>query len=240
VLILLVRILGGGGGDILIFSGIYYCVENMLSVSLEEAQSVARVFGEIRQRITMLLTAFQPAATKYEAMKTLQKDEIPYPRASLYRDVDRLNEAGFLQVVDEKRFVRGSLDNPMLVYGISIKGRIAAMIHCYILSSDPKTRLKERNRAKAYLKFSGLQEFPLLVDLLKWHREREIDLSRARIDMVYLVFTLLLAAGEHPEHVTEPDLRKCAESMRKMIDESQRSYADFLRNKRQAKPTLEE
>jgi len=202
----------------------------MSELNLDEARSLSEVFGIIEERKVMLMTCFDPPCTKYDAMKALKRDKIPYPRSSLYPDVDRLHEVDFLEVVEKRLFVKGSLRKRMRLYGISPKGRIAMIIHCRILSSDRKVPKEVRERAKQYLScFEPIREWPIYLDFLKWHKERRIDLSRARIDIWYLIFTFSMAAGEHPEHITNPILRKSAEEMNRSVKTYEREYRTLLR-----------
>jgi len=115
--------------------------------------------------------------------------------------------------VDKKEFVRGTLEKPMNLYRLSLKGSLACTIQRYAFFLDPEVRLKAKSKATEYAKqLESMPGFTLLIAFLRWHRERRIDLSSGRIDPLYRLFATLMAMRDHPEDIPTPFLRSFATS----------------------------
>lgn len=192
----------------------------MGDLTFDEARFLGEVFGRLDLKALLLLTRFETPSTKYDAMKVLKElktSGISFPQSSLYRKVDELHEADFLEIVDKKEFVRGTLEKPMNLYRLSLKGSLACTIQRYAFFLDPEVRLKAKRIATEYAKqLESTSGFPLLIAFLRWHRERRIDLSHARIDSLYLLFTTLMAMRDHPEGIPNPFLRSFATKLKTM------------------------
>jgi hypothetical protein len=191
----------------------------MNKLDVGEAQSLARVFGERDVKETILLLLFQEPTSKWDARKRIEKWPKFYriPESSLYKMVDQLVTDGFLQVVEGSgRRGRGG----MVVhdYGLTIKGVFAAGINAYLLFSNPNSprSLTHSIGAKRLAQnFESNPNWSFIIDFLKWHKERKIDLSHSRVDFAYVGSTLALALLEHPETVTLERFQVLAERMRK-------------------------
>lgn len=167
----------------------------MTKLTLEEAKSLATVFGDVDRRSLTLLSKFHKPRSKYDAMIELNHLPKPFriPRASLYRKVDQLHESGFLRIVDTETFVRGSLKESVHRYGLSAKGTVAASIFSYILFLDSKTPSHERKESEKLIAgFESLPAWGTIIEALRWHKKMEFDLSHARINYMYLVLTGIL------------------------------------------------
>jgi len=196
----------------------------MGDLTFDEARSLGEVFGRLDFKALLLLSRFETSSTKYDAMKVLKELETSgisfpqsfspiIPQSSLYRKVDELHEAGFLEIVDKKEFVRGTLEKPMNLYRLSLKGSLACTIQRYAFFLDPEVRFWATEYAKQLESMPG---FPLLIAFLRWHKERRIDLSSARIDPLYRLFTTLMAMRDHPEDLPTPFLRSFAARLKTM------------------------
>jgi len=192
--------------------------KKLTQLTLEEARYLAGVFGEVDWHTSVLLLLFQEPSSVWEILPRVEKFPKSYrvPQATIYRKVKGLYDASFLDLVDTRRG-RGGM--PVSTYRLSLKGRIAAGIFTYVLFSDPKTPdgLKENTGAEKLVQI--LESSPgwaLHISFLRWHRDRRIDLSEAKIDMAYFSSILALSLLEHPESVTEERMRELAEVVKKL------------------------
>jgi hypothetical protein len=131
------------------------------------------------------------------------------PTSSLYRQVAELRKAHFLHVLGERRFERGALRWDVETYGLTYKGTLAAAIYGYVLYHEPAVPISHRERYQESVE--RVESSPIwssLVNWLRWHKEREIDLSRAKVDLAYFNLTNLLVMMEHPSQVKDPSARK--------------------------------
>jgi len=178
-------------------------------LSYEEAKSVASVFGEVDYQKTILLLMFREPASKYDCLKKmgdLLEDFSDYrvPRATLYRKVDELFESSFLEITGKRKFVRGSLAQTVYKYTLSFKGYAATIIYSYAFLLDPNVpkRLKKDILPKGILEAMESSMGRIFVMLLKWHKERSIDLSRAKVGILYFNLTLVLSIMDHPQDIS--------------------------------------
>jgi hypothetical protein len=59
----------------------------------------------------------------------------------------------------------------------------------------------------------------MVVDFLKWHKDRAIDLTNARIDLTYFIFTGMFAMLPKPLNLTTPEITQLVEKVQKRTDE---------------------
>jgi len=191
----------------------------MARISLGEANSLASVFGELDLRMATLLLQFREPRSKYDALLNMQQvpKDLRIPRASLYRRVEEFRENGFLHVEETRTFAKGTLRMPINVYGLSVKGLIAADIYSYVRFLSSTTESKGSRTADHQVKrLERSQEWRFIISFLKWHRERGIDLSRARIDFMYVYVIGLLSLYERPDEIEDPvalEFLRCARAM---------------------------
>jgi len=192
----------------------------MPQLTLEEARSLASVLGVMDSKRSVLLILLSKPRSKYDALTSMKELPKSYrvSRASLYRIVDELEKGDFIEVVNVGRMTNRP-DEPVNSYGLTLKGLFAAGISAYMLFLDSKTphTLRDRVRPDELIKaLEASAGWPLYLDFLKWHRERGIDLSKAKISMAYFSSMLALSLLEHPESVTEERMRKLAQVVKKL------------------------
>jgi len=191
----------------------------MARLSLEEASDLAKVFGEVNRRKTVALLLFDQPRSKYDALTKRMKDfpkAYRISRATFYRKVDELLGSFFLQPVNKREFRKGSLRETVYYYRLSLKGFLAAYIYLYVLFLDSKTPdgLKE-SVEKELAKFESSPGWSFMIGFLKWHKDRNVDLSHAKLDVAYFSLTLLLSMLDTPKEVSEEDLRGLSETVKK-------------------------
>ncbi len=193
-------------------------VRRMVRLDLEEARSLASVFGNLDRKRTVLLMLFEKPGSKWDAKTRMSGLPKSYriSTASLYRNVDELLAHGFLQVVKgSERRSRGGAT--VFSYELTLKGIFAAGINACVLFLDSKTpvSLEESvDTEKLVQNFESNPGWSFYIDFMKWHRDRRIDLSNVSVDMAYVGSTLTLAMLEHPENVTLERLQALAKRMR--------------------------
>ena len=190
----------------------------MTRISVAEASSLASVFGELDERMAALLLQFREPQSKYDVLLRMQclSKRLRMSRASLYRKVEELYEAGFLVVETKREFAKGTLRMPINVYGLSVKGVIAADIYSCVLSPSSQAAPKGKSGLGSGGKSEKSYGWPFIASFLKWHRERGIDLSKARIDFMYVYVTGLLSLYERPEEIEDPvalEFLRCARAV---------------------------
>ena len=166
----------------------------MTQLTFDEARSLAQVFGTLDPKILILLLLFQKPRSKYDASmfteNKLTKHRIP--TSSLYRIVDRLCKAGFLEVVDEGRYEHGDPKAVKEIYGLSLKGMLASEISGLVIVLDPTFPARERGSIMPEESLEKYVDRSYTIDFLRWHRDRGFNLSNARIDYAYLYLVSLL------------------------------------------------
>jgi len=191
----------------------------MAKLSMQEAKSLAKVFGEPdKQRMTLLLSFEKPRSQfdVLQRMKNLPK-VFRVPRATLYRKVKGLYDEHFLDLIEEKEFVKGNLRGTVRYYRLTFKGYLAGFIYAYLFLIDSKTpsSLKEKVEFDDFNKAAGVLEsspsWSFIVNFLRWHNKKNFDLSHAKIDIIYFALTLGLSMLEMPESISEEDLRALSE-----------------------------
>jgi hypothetical protein len=192
----------------------------MEKLTLEEARELSKTFGELDQYDAMLLLFFMRTRSKWDLLDTVKKLPKNYriPQATLYRRVNALRDRTFLDVISSKTGRAGMTVNS---YRLSLKGLLAGCIAAYATFLDPAipATLKEKTQAEQLAQVMESAVGPawaLYIDFLKWHRERRIDLSNAKIDMAYLGLVLALSMLDHPETVTEERMRELSKPFMKL------------------------
>jgi hypothetical protein len=183
----------------------------MATLTLEEARELAKTFGELDQYDAILLLFFVHTTNKWDLIDTVEKLPKSYriPQATLYRRVKSLYGRHFLDLVSSRT---GRAGMAVESYRLSLKGLLACGIVAYETFLDPTipATIKEKTQAEQLaqeLESSAGPGWALYLDLLKWHRERQIDLSKAKVDMLYFGFSLALSMFDHPEAVTTERMR---------------------------------
>jgi hypothetical protein len=186
----------------------------MVEVSLEEARSLAGLFGELDRKKMLLLLLFDKPGSKWDKKDDLKKLAKPdrISTATLYRDVNELKAGGFLEEMkgSERRARSGT---PVLTYRLTFKGCLAEAIsaHLLLLEGEIPPQLKRRI-AKIAKASDSSPGWPVFIEFLKYHRELRIDLSRANIDAAYFSSMLSLALRKYPEDmilkIVEPSLKE--------------------------------
>jgi len=192
-------------------------VGSLTELSLSEARSLARVFGEIDRQKSILLLLFIKPDSRWGI--SLRVDKLPksyrIPRASLYRKVDELYESSFLDLLGTETGLTGMTVSR---YRLSLKGLLAGFIYAYVLfldSGTPDGVKKNTGLDELIGTFESMPGWKLYVSFLRWHKGRSIDLSQARIDAAYFTFTLILSMLERPKDVSEQDLTRLSDHMKK-------------------------
>ena len=192
--------------------------ENMVKVSLEEAASLVSVFGEFDRKTMALLILFGMQRSKYDALTKMS--DLPksfrLPRATLYRKVGALYESGFLQVAAVREFVKGNLREHVKEYSLSIKGILTVAVHVnYLKFQTPHV---EKNETNSILeRFEELIGSSMVLDFLRWHRDRAIDLTNAKIDLDYFTITSMNAMLPPTLDITKSQLKELLEKARKRV-----------------------
>lgn len=213
------------------------CVKSMVQLNVEEARSLARVFGEFDKKKAIILMFFVKPDSKWDVKNKIIKLPKFYrvPESSLYRLVEELVTQGFLQIVKgSARRGRGG----MMVhdYELTMKGLVAAGINMYTLFLDSKipASLKEHlDTERLVQNLESNSAWPFYIEFLRWHRDRNIDLIRANVDFGYVSSILLLAMLEHPERITVERLQALASSMKEFdihIPDVTNQTVDDIRN----------
>jgi DNA-binding MarR family transcriptional regulator len=132
-------------------------------------------------------------------MQRLSKAErIPTP--TVYRNLNSLVDAGFLDKHDHRPQARGESEHHVEVYEISIKGRIAEAICSYLLYYHEKTPQQDKKAYEGIIKkFESDRDWYMILDSLKWHANRNADLSSIRLDWKYIFITAALWSFEREE-----------------------------------------
>ena len=186
---------------------------------MEDARSLARVFGEPDRRKTAILLSFHKPRSQFDVLKETEHLPKAYrvPRATLYRKVKELYDAHFLDLIEQREFVKGNLRGTVRYYRLTFKGYLAGFIYAYLLFIDPKTptSLKEKveldDFGKALRILESSPSWSFVVSFLRWHKNKSFDLSFAKIDIIYFALTLGLSMLEMPESISEEDLRALSE-----------------------------
>jgi hypothetical protein len=172
----------------------------MTQLDLEEARSLAGLFGELDRKRMLLLTLFDSPGSKWdkkEAMKKAPKSD-RIATATLYRNVDELLAEGFLEEMKGyERRARGGAT--VVTYSLTLKGCLAGAIIARLLLEQkisPELRKRVEGIAETLDSAPG---WPLFIEFLKWHKQRGIDLRRVSIDGAYFSSILWLALIEQPE-----------------------------------------
>ena len=194
------------------------CMRSMVQLNLEEARSLARVFGEFDKKKAIILMFFVKPGSKWEVKNKITKLPKYYrvPESSLYRLVEELATRGFLQIVKgSARRGRGG----MMVhdYELTMKGIVAAGINLYTLFLDSKipVSLKEHlDEERLVQTLESNPSWPFYLEFLRWHSDRNIDLSQVKVDIGYVGSILSLVMLERPENITLERLQALASSMK--------------------------
>ena len=212
-------------------------MRSMIQLDLEEARSLARVFGKLDKKKVIILMFFVKPGTKWHVNNEIMKLPKFYrvPESSLYRLVDDMVAQGFLQTVKgSARRGRGG----MMVhdYELTMKGIVAVGINMYALILDPKTptNLKERLDTQSLAKnLESNTAWPFYIEFLRWHRDRNIDLSHVKVDFAYVGSVISLTMLEHPEQITLERLQALAGTMKELgieVPDVTTKTVDDLRN----------
>jgi hypothetical protein len=192
----------------------------MSKLTLEEARSLAQVFGEVDPYRAVLLLLFVRTTSKWDLRPKMKMFPKSYrvPQATLYRRVNELSENFFLDLVYAKKGRAGMAVNS---YRLSMKGILAAGIYAYALFLDAQipTSVKEKSNVEQWIRTLESSLGPawdLYISFLRWHRERRVDLSKAKIDMAYFGTVMFLSMLDHPENVTEERMRELVEPLIKL------------------------
>jgi hypothetical protein len=176
-----------------------------MTLSLEEARSLAGLFGELDRKKMLLLLLFDKPGSKWDKKEEIKKlpksDRIS--TATLYRNVDELKAGGFLEEVKGAER-RGRSGTEVITYCLTFKGYLAEAINAHLLLLEGKTSSKLRERVEKIVEdLDSSAGWPLYIEFLNWNRRREIDLSRINVDGAYFTSMLWLALTEHPEAIWE-------------------------------------
>jgi hypothetical protein len=192
----------------------------MAKLTLNEARNLCRVFGEADPYRAVLLLLFMQTTSKWDLRRKMRMFPKNYrvPQATLYRRVNELSENFYLDMISTKR---GRAGGPVNYYRLSLKGLLAAGIYGYalFLDSDIPISVREKAKVERWIRIfeSSLgPAYDLYISFLRWHRERNVDLSKARVDMPYFSATMLLSMLDHPEIITEKQFRELAEPLIKL------------------------
>lgn len=179
----------------------------MRRLTLEEAKSLASVFGELDDVESGILLVFNKARNKHVAYLESQKfpKKLRVPMASLYRKVDKLCSLYFLEVVKQEKFVRGNLRATVNYYQRTLKGLLAAYIYGYarLLRTKPADDIEELEIKSAIEAIEASQIGDLFTAFLRWHKNRGNDLSRIKFEMKDLVLDCIRYFLDNPEQLSE-------------------------------------
>jgi hypothetical protein len=207
-----------------------------MALSLEEARSLAGLFGELDRKKMLLLLLFDKPGSKWDRQDDVKKlpksDRIS--TATLYRNVDELRDGGFLEEMKGSER-RGRSGTTVQTYRLTFKGYIAEAISAHLLLLERKTSPQLGEEVERIAK--GLEStpgWPVLVEFLKYHRDMEIDLSRVSIDSAYFATMLSLALSKHsPEDISsivEPSFKQLGVDflpIKAMITQVQKLHAEM-------------
>ncbi len=186
----------------------------MPKLNLREALSLVAVFGRLEQRALMLLFCFEEPRSKYDVVRLTSKLPKNYciPRASLYRKVDELYDAGFLDedVSRTRPFVRGPLKAKVRYYELSSKGLILDVIFRYVVyyAMKPLGREWKETTKESIEYFENSSLWAIVIDSLRWHRDMRFDLGRAKIDYCYIFLTAMISKFDRLNDVKDESLRR--------------------------------
>jgi hypothetical protein len=111
----------------------------MAQLNLEEARSLARIFGELDRKKMLLLLLFDEPGSKWDKKEEIE--ELPKPdgisTTTLYRNVDEL-KAGFLEEMKGSER-RGRSGTNVLTYRLTFKGYLAEAISAHVLLLEEKS-----------------------------------------------------------------------------------------------------
>jgi len=211
-------------------------------LSVEEARSLSRVFGEIDRQKSVLLLLFHKPNSRWGIMPMIKKLPKTYrvPTASLYRKVNELYDSSFLKLLNTER---GRAGIAVSYYGLSLKGYLAACIYAYVLFLDAKTSASVKEQTGLDKLVKNLESTPgwsLFIDFLRWHKDRNIDLSNVKIDIAYFSLTLTLSMLDHPENVTEQDLIRLSEHLKQFGLVPQKEPKEILQLLQSTKKSIQE
>jgi DNA-binding PadR family transcriptional regulator len=185
-------------------------VRIMLQLTFAEASDLAKVFGEMDYKRSLILMQLAKPNSKYDVltfMESLPKTA-RVSRASLYRIVDELEENGFVTSA-EPRPMKNRPEETLKLYQLSLKGRLATWIFSYTLILDPKTPrslMDQLDPAELVKIFESTRGAKLFVEFLRWNRKRGNDLSRVHLDLFDLVSGFLPVILHHPEAISDEEL----------------------------------
>ncbi len=178
-------------------------------LTLDEARDLAKVFGEMDYKRSLLLLVFYTAHSRYDVMTSM--DELPkkarVPRTSLYRIVKKLEETGYVYSTTRTQKTRS--DTTVPVYQLTIKGILAAWIFGYALLIDPKTPsdlLEKLKVEKIIENFESASSWNLYLKFLRWQRDRGNDLSRAKIHVLEFLVAYFLFLLQRLDDFSDNDL----------------------------------
>jgi hypothetical protein len=210
----------------------------MTQLDLEEARSLAGLFGELDRKRMLLLLLFERPGSRWDKKEEIKKlpksDRIP--TATLYRNVDELLAEGFLEEMKGyERRARGGAT--VVTYHLTLKGCLAgAIIARLLLEQKISPELRKRVEGMAEL-LDSAPGWPLFIEFLRWHKQRGIDLSRVNIDGAYFSSILWLALIEHPKDFIWKHLQPSVKTLGldlvvtdKTVAALKRYYLDWMRS----------
>lgn len=200
----------------------------MSSLTLEEAKSLANVFGDLDNDQATILLLFDRPRNKHQAY--VQSASFPrsfrIPMASIYRKVDDLCNLFFLELVDSRTYMKSdNLRGTGNYYQRTLKGLLAAYIYAYVLVLDKGTprEVVERMELRDYIRvLESSKGATLFVDFLRWNKNRGSDLSRVKVDMKDLALSFLHYALDNPEAISEVDISNALKAMKEFGFETPR------------------
>jgi hypothetical protein len=89
------------------------------------------------------------------------------------------------------------------IYEISVKGRIAQDICNYLLYYEETLKLEKKALEKRIEKFESNRNWYMIIGSLRWHANRNADLTSIRIDWRYIFLTAALWYLERQEQGEE-------------------------------------
>ena len=159
------------------------------------SEKIKDLFKKLDNRDFEILHLFKEKgpSTRYNILvstKPLHGINPRIPRATLYRKVKKLIALGFLEEIKKGKFERGKLQSPMPVLSLTyFKGLVASLAH--------KGPIPD-----------GLKGW------FRWHLQYNMDLSDAKLDIGYFLWTGMYALREHPEWFPK-ELRSMGYRMKK-------------------------
>jgi len=190
------------------------------------SEYVRRIFSMLDDRdfkILSILAKMGPS-TGYDILRSTipkggKNPEIP--RSTLYRKIKQLEKNGFIEKLEQDEFRRGKLVKSMPIYYLTFKGSVASLRYW-----SPK--IKTRNEEKVLKNISSW---------ISWHVEKGIDLSTAKVDFQYFLFSSMLMVIENPRIAPKMgfpsglivDLRNFREKLHREECEFEKILKQFLR-----------